>query len=358
MIRGVNMLENNNAKYFLPPDNYEILRFGGESVKDEKRGLETMLKYYQASGLTEDQLRINAQRYNLDRMFRMVKDYFEKEYGYRGEGTELSNRYQRSINSYIFLDEERDQFVHMDELFESSVMSFFLVVFKWSKEFSDLETYGNCFLYLLFIMNDVCILGNIPDAESNETLLQIVQGDVQIMNLASACYWTVVIFSLAHEVAHAYFASIGKKFSNQRKEEFEADAIAYDIVLKIIIDQSKLEEQDKILEEYTYLAPIMYMRFFDLFYYTDRVLYNKRITSDTHPAPEDRIGHLFAIAYDDKYDFDSVDGNHLYGGFLDVYDEYRTQLILKKERGKLDKVIRMEQRQIRDEQNGSQTAGL
>ncbi len=355
------MSVNDNAKFFLRPDDYEILRFGGISTKDEKNGIETMLKYYRSSGLTEEQLRENEQRYNIDQMFRMVKEYFGREYGYYGEQIALSNRYQRSINSYVIMDEERDQFVHIDELFESSMMSFFLVVFKWSKEFYNLETYGNCFLYLLFIMNDVCILGDIPDAESNEALLQIIHGDVQIMNLASACYWTVVIFSLAHEVAHSYFNSAGRKFSDRRKEEFEADAVAYHIVLKMIIDQSRLGGQDKVLEEYTYLAPVMYMRFFDLFYFTDRVLYQTRITSNTHPLPEDRIGHLFAIANDDRYDFDTVDGNHLYDGFLDVYDEYRTQLVLKKERGKLNKIIRTEKRerrQKRDEQSRSQTVGL
>ena len=304
------MSEDIRAKYFLPPDDYEILRFGGESVKDEEKGIERMMRYYQEFGLTEEQLRENSQKYNLNQMFQIVKDYFEKEYGYHGKGIELSNRYQHSVNSYIFFDEGREQFVHIDELFESSVMSFFLVVLKWSKEFDDLEIYGNCFLYLLFIMNDVSILGDIPNEKSNEALLQIMQGDAQIMNLASSCYWTVVIFSLAHEVAHSYFASIGRKFSNRRKEEFEADAVAYDIVLKIIIDQSKLEEQKRIIEDYTYLAPVMYMQFFDLFYYTDRVLYNKRITTDTHPLPKDRISHLFAIANDDKYDFDTVDGNH------------------------------------------------
>lgn len=319
------MSEDIRAKFFLPPDDYEILRFGGESVKDEEKGIERMMRYYQESGLTEEQLRENSQKYNLNQMFQIVKDYFEKEYGYHGKGIELSNRYQHSVNSYIFLDEAREQFVHIDELFESSVMSFFLVILKWSKEFDDPEIYGNCFLYLLFIMNDVSILGDIPNEKSNEALLQIMQGDAQIMNLASSCYWTVVIFSLAHEVAHSYFASIGR------------------------------------IEDYTYLAPVMYMQFFDLFYYTDRVLYNKRITTDTHSLPKDRISHLFAIANDDKYDFDTVDGNHLYSGFLDAYDEYRTQLILKKERGKLAKIIRTEERerrQRRDEQNGSQTIGL
>ena len=354
------MSKKNNIRFFLPPDDYEILRFGGESVKDEEKGIERMMRYYQKSGLTEEQLRENSQKYNLNQMFKMVKYYFEKEYGYHGTRIELNNRYQHSVNSYIFLDEERDQFVHIDELFEASVMPFFLVIFKWSKEFENREIYGNCFLYLLFIMNDVSILGDIPDDKSNEVLLQIINGDVQIMNLASSCYWTVVIFSLAHEVAHSYFAGTGRKFANSRREEFEADAIAYDIVLKMIIDQSRLDEQQRIIEDYTYLAPVMYMQFFDLFYYTDRVLYNKRISTATHPLPEERIRHLFAIANDDKYNFDTVDGNHLYNGFLDAYDEYRTQLIMKKQRGKLGKIIRTEERerrQRRDEQNNSQTNG-
>ncbi len=228
MLKKENFTMEHKVNFFLPPDDYEILRFGGDSVKNEEQGIQMMMKYYQDSGLTEEQLRENNQKYNLERMLKIVKDYFEKEYGYHGEGIELSNRYQRSVNSYIFLDEERTQFVHMDELFESAIMSFFLVILKWSKEMDDLETYGDCFLYLLFIMNDVSILGDIPNAASNEALLQIIQGDVQIMNLASACYWTVVVFSLAHEVAHAYFVSINRKFSKKIKEEYAADAIAYD----------------------------------------------------------------------------------------------------------------------------------
>lgn len=349
-----------NAKFFLRPDHYEIFRFGGESVRNEQKEIERMMRYYKGSGLTEEQLRENNQKYNLKQMFELVKHYFQKEYGYYRKDIELINRYQRSVNSYIFLDEEIEQFIHIDELFESSIISFFLVIFKWSKDFENLETYGNCFLYLLFIMNDESILGDIPNEHSNEALLQIMQGDVQIMNLASSCYWTVVIFNLAHEVAHSYFASIGKTFSDKRKEEFEADAVAYDIVLKIIIEQSKVEVQKRIIENYTYLAPVMYMQIFDLLYYTDRILYNKRITTDTHPLPKYRISHLFAIANDDKYDFDTVEGNHLYNGFLDIYNEYRTQLILKKERGKLTKIIRTEdreRRQIRNEQDNSDTIG-
>ena len=60
------MSEDIRAKYFLPPDDYEILRFGGESVKDEEKGIERMMRYYQEFGLTEEQLRENSQKYNLN----------------------------------------------------------------------------------------------------------------------------------------------------------------------------------------------------------------------------------------------------------------------------------------------------
>ena len=181
-----------------------------------------MMGYYQESGLIEEQLRENSQKYNLNQMFQIVKDYFEKEYGYHGKGIELSNRYQHSVNSYIFLDEGIEQFVHIDELFESSVMSFFLVIFKWSKEFDDPEIYGNCFLYLLFIMNDVSILGDIPNEKSNEALLQIMHGDAQIMNLASACYWTVLLEQCLKNILWNWLRFIwqmgcGTKFQNKKK---------------------------------------------------------------------------------------------------------------------------------------------
>lgn len=48
----------------------------------------------------------------------------------------------------------------------------------------------------------------------------------------------------------------------------------------------------------------------------------------------------------DDYDFDTVDGNHLYSGFLDVYDEFKDQLLMKMERGKLDKVLWTEKRAL------------
>jgi hypothetical protein len=145
-------------------------------------------------------------RHNLQTMFHLVKNYFEKEYGYVGTEIELSNRYQNTINSYIYYDKIKPAFVHIDELFESTVMAFLLAMFKWSKDFENLETYGECFKYVLFLMNDVCIFGEMQSESANKVLLETVNGDIQILQLAEDCYWTIVVFSLAHEIAHAYLA--------------------------------------------------------------------------------------------------------------------------------------------------------
>lgn len=338
-------MEHNNRnlpfleKFMLPPDEYEIFKFGGGSTKNLSKEINTMLQYF-PDYYTEEQLRENMKRYNLQNMFELVKKYFWQEYGYAGTEIELSNRYQNTINSYIYNDEENPAFIHIDELFESTVMTFLLAMLKWSKDFDNLDVYGACFRYVLFLMNDVCIFGEMQGEDANKALLNTVKADVQILQLAEDCYWTIVVFSLAHEIAHAYLASIGKKYTKEHpeKEEYDADGIAYHIVLNIIM------EENSVLEKYTYMAPMIYMDFFDLYYYTDRVLYKTLFYGWKHPTPIKRKNRLFAVANKDEYDFDTIDGNHLYSGFLDVYDEYRNQVLLKMERGKLDKILRTERR--------------
>jgi hypothetical protein len=110
-------------KYMLPPDNYGIFKFGGSSLKDEERSIRIMLQYF-SDYFTEDQLKENMEQYNLQTMFQVVKKYFIKEYDYAGTEIELSNRYQNSINSYIYIDEKNPAFVHIDELFESTVLRY------------------------------------------------------------------------------------------------------------------------------------------------------------------------------------------------------------------------------------------
>lgn len=340
-------------KYVVAPDNYDDFRFGGETVRNLTEEISTMLEYF-SKYYTEEQLMENMKKYNLENMFDLVKKYFIKEFKYVGDGIELSSCYQNMLSCYIHDDEERPVFIHVDELFESTVMAFLLGMFKWSKDFDDSEVYGSCFKYILYILNDVCIFGEMQEVNANQFILNVVKDDVQILQLAEDCYWTIIVFMLAHETAHVYLTSLGDSSMKEQpqREEFCADKIAYHIVLKIIMEEQML------LKEYTYLAPMMFMDFMDLIYYTDKVLYNTEFVEEKHPAPVKRKEQLFEVVNQDEYDFDTVDGNHLYGGFCDVYDEYRIQVSLKTERGKLDRIIHTERRmkmkgKVEYEQKGS-----
>lgn len=113
-----------SSKFMVSPSKYEVFKFGRESLKNEERGMRLMLQYY-PEYFTEEQLRANMQHYNLENMFALVKKYFQKEYNYSGGNIELNNRYQRSVNSYIYDDTENPAIVHIDELFEPTVMAFF-----------------------------------------------------------------------------------------------------------------------------------------------------------------------------------------------------------------------------------------
>ena len=322
---------------------YDIYKFSGSRLKNEEHAMQLMLQYFHEE-FTEEQLRENMRRYNLDNMFSVVKDYFYREYGYKGNNIELNNLYQKTINSYIYNDKQNPAVIHIDELFESTVMAFFLAMFKWSKNFEDIEIYGNCYRYMLYLMNEVCILGEMQAEAANRFMLEMVAGDLQILQLAEDCYWTVLVFSLAHEMAHAYFADNEKIYSEKqsKREEFDADVIAYDIVLKIIMDK---QARGITLEPYTYLAPMMYMDFFELVYYTDRILYKTYIYNKTHPTLNKRKRRLFAVVDKDEYEFDTREGNYLYRGFNEVYKAYRTQTILKMQKGKLKSIIRTERRE-------------
>lgn len=37
--------------------------------------------------------------------------------------------------------------------------------------------------------------------------MDTLNGDIQILQLSEDCYWTIVVFSLAHEIAHYFEAS-------------------------------------------------------------------------------------------------------------------------------------------------------
>lgn len=163
------------TKEYMVPQIYDYIlhRSGNKSVQNDKTGIQRMLQNFNGA-FTEEQLRENMEKYNLTKMFELVKKYFKREYDYEDDSIILSNNYQQSINSYLYDDQVNPIFIHVDELLESTMIAFLAAAFKWSKEFENLEVYGECFKYVLFLLNDVCIFGKMQGVEANNVLLKLL----------------------------------------------------------------------------------------------------------------------------------------------------------------------------------------
>ena len=162
------------------------------------------------------------------------------------------------------------------------------------------------------------------------------------VNLAVSCQYFCMYFCLAHEIAHGYIKSISMNLSS-KGEEYKADSIAYEVVLSLMEDEkeSNLPVQDRELFEYCYLAPMMLFDMWDLIFYTERVLFQRTIVNDSHPSIKKRKENLFSIPYDDdRFKFDTEEGNAVYNAFTDVIDKYKTELLYRNEHGQIDELIR------------------
>lgn len=234
--------------------------------------------------------------------------------------------------------------IYVDELFESMVTSFLLTSFLWSEFQENEKIWGFAFSNMLYIFHEQCILGEMISEIALEEMLRIVSKmDSHLFTLVTDCYWLILEFTMFHELAYIYFRKCGRISTIDRqirKEEYDADRIAYDMVLWLIMRDAKKPEKERTFYEHSYLAPMMLMEHFDLFYYIERVLYKQWVDDWTHPAPMRRKNQFFGIVDRPEYQFNTEEGNVLYQGLLDVMDKYyKLKLLIKMEKEKLAPVL-------------------
>lgn len=209
------------TKEYMVPQIYEYIlhRSGDKSVQNDKTGIQRMLQNFNGA-FTEEQLRENMEKYNLTKMFELVKKYFKREYDYEDDSIILSNNYQQSINSYLYDDQVNPIFIHIDELLESTMIAFLAAAFKWSKEFENLEVYGEYFKYVLFLLNDVCIFGKMQGVEANNALLKRCPTIPRFYSLQKAAigrFWFSVWPMKWHmHISHISERSIRKNISKEK----------------------------------------------------------------------------------------------------------------------------------------------
>lgn len=331
-------------EYYMIPANagikgpYRIIRNAGVDERRIELAENNMLKFFPYVNKEEYEKYIIDDPH-FDEMLELVRYGFIKWYNWDPGKIDVNHNFQHSINSYAYVDERFPMFIHVDQLLESVVLWFMLNMLKWSKEYDNNGDEHSYFVDLLYLLNEVALRGELPDEAGKTSFMSKVVADSQIQNLAVDCHWAMLVFTAGHEVAHLYQMNTDRVYweKNKKEAEFNADKIGYDILLRLIMEK---QNQNLEMEEYTYLAPMMYMDMFEMVYYTSYILYGKEPFYGDHPSPEERKGAMFELVEQELYQFDTVKGNVVYQWFCLVYDRYQTKLPEYKEAGRLDRIIR------------------
>lgn len=235
--------------------------------------------------------------------------------------------------------------VYVDELILSALFEYIATYYLWAKENKNVDVVTFCFRYTATLLNYACRLGILTSDELESELVTYITTycDMRGANLIADLYWSCLAFAFCHEIAHIYLKHTKQEDNSQDslwRKEYEADAIGYDIYLKIIESAQEMSEYPfaGVFHDYLYVAPMILFQFYEDTYFMGYWLFGERPGS-SHPSLRARFDALLQISEQDYYTFDTKDGNNLLINFMDVSDWFREQLIIKLQKGKMHPVI-------------------
>lgn len=326
-------------------EEYQQLLNAGTDDSSLEIAEENLTKFFPNIPL-EDALELLQTNKMFTELLHIVREAFIKCYHWDPGQITINQKNQNSIISYVVTEADYPMFIHVGALLDSTIFSFMTVMLKWAKASENGLSEQGCFNQLLFIMNEMALMGLLPDESGKAAILGDVVDDLQLQNLASDCYWAMLLFTVSHEMAHIYQMSTNPDYwlSHRAEAEKNADYIGYDILLHLIMDSS---EHAIRMENYVYLAPMMFMDMFELVFYTDQILYGTITSPGYHETPASRKDRLFAQVDEEKYEFNTEFGNSVYQSFLDSYDKYCELLQRYIADGRIDSIIHVEKREER-----------
>ncbi len=307
---------------------------------NEMQGIEGCLNILKDCGqISEEAIRNAMYNHSIDKILKKVLEKFEQIYSYRNDNIEIiKNRTKGTLSVEI-----GENCIFFDRNLEDSLHEFFMVTMIWGKYIDDEDKYGRFFNYLTVVLIGI-IQNKTCNIYSFEYIGDEIRQGTSIANVAVGCQYFCVYFCIAHEVAHRYLEDINcmtNRKTNPVQSEYQADSIAYHVVLHLMEDESKLNsDSDRELSDFCYLSPMMFFDFWELIFYVDRVIFKKYVENDDkHPEVKKRRDSLFNVPYEDEFSFDTDQGNDLYAGFLDVIDKYKTELLYREKTGQLNSLL-------------------
>lgn len=199
--------------------------------------------------------------------------------------------------------------------------------------------------YTVSLLNYSCRLGILTDEVHKAELVTETGArcDNNAVNLIADLYWSCLAFAFCHKFAHIYLKHAAYPPENLNgfwDQEYEADAIGYDVYLQIIeaVRSHPDEPFEKVFHDYLYIAPMVLFQFYEDTYYMGYWLFGER-TGDSHLPLRDRPNALLRLSESDKYTFETREGNIVLNNYMDISDCFREQLLLKLRKGKLNSLL-------------------
>ena len=271
--------------------------------------------------------------YGKERIITLREGYITKERGKTpARHNEMSRIFSQSKSIYI------------DLLMSNVLFEYAAVFYLWARHPEKREIASKCFIHTLYTLDGCCRRGKLSEMDDQLSLQKLIADnlDDQEIVFIGDLYWCMLSFAMCHEVAHLYCEhGCPRSTSEGYVQEFQADAVGYDVYLKLMIRNMNSTENvtSSVFREYLYTAPMILLLFYHDLFAMGYWMYGE-VISDTHPDLQERIDKLLAISQDDKYEFDSSSGNDVLNCYYDISDKFLVELWYKLKNGKLSDIVR------------------
>lgn len=234
--------------------------------------------------------------------------------------------------------------IYIDYLISNVLLEYVATFYLWARYPKKNDIAAQCFIYVLYALEGCCRRGKLSSSDNQISLQELIANNLNDQDLVfiGDLYWCMLSFAMCHEIAHIYCEhGYPASISEGLAQEFEADAVGYDIYLKLMIKNMHNSEDiaSSVFREYLYTAPMILFLFYHDLYKMGYWMYGEKIP-DTHPPLSERIDKLFDISQDDKYEFNTELGNDVLNNFYDISDKFLTELFYKLKNGKLSNIVR------------------
>lgn len=274
-----------------------------------------------------------AATYGKERTISLREGYITKD---RGQTPARHNEVSRIFS--------QSKSIYIDLLMSNVLFEYAAAFYLWARHPENEDLVSRCFIHTLYTLEGCCRRGKLSEMDGQLSLQKLIADnlDDQEIVFIGDLYWCMLSFAMCHEIAHLYCEhGCPRSTDDGYIQEFQADAVGYDVYLKLMIKNMHSTENvsSGVFREYLYTAPMILLLFYHDLFAMGYWMYGE-VIYDTHPVLKERIDKLLAISQDDKYEFDSSSGNVVLNCYYDISDKFLVELWYKLKNGKLSDIVR------------------